>query len=71
LFGLWNQNYPIQTNKQRTTLSNKINFHSSLCRLVGMGVSGRSPHERGLGVSFSAVVWGRVFSKAGFCNMEP
>jgi hypothetical protein len=33
--------------------------------------TGRSPHERGLGVSFSAVVWGRVFSKAGFCNMEP
>jgi len=42
LFGLWSQNYPIQTNKQRTTLSNKINFHSSLCRLVGMGVSGRT-----------------------------
>jgi hypothetical protein len=44
LFGLWSQNYPIQTNKQRATLSNKINFHSSLCRLVGMGVSGRSKH---------------------------
>jgi hypothetical protein len=45
LFGLWNQNYPIQTNKQRATLSNKINFHSSLCRLVGMGVSGRSHQD--------------------------
>jgi hypothetical protein len=44
LFGIFDQHHIIQTKNKRES-RNRTNFHSPLCRLVGMNVSSDNPQK--------------------------